>query len=128
MLTMVMMTMTILTMMTMIVVVTMSWQKAHPDLNHGWAHFAYVQRDRCKADITLRSSRAVYSPPQYYPGPVPLNFGGRERSGAFGTVWPSANMLMMMSCALERDGPWHSITEQMLKLCQFICAMHQAYA
>ena len=62
MLTMVMMTMTILTMMTMIVVVTMSWQKAHPDLNHGWAHFAYVQRDRCKADITLRSSRAVPHP------------------------------------------------------------------
>ena len=24
-------------------------------------------------------------------GPVALNFGGRKRSGAFDTVWPSAN-------------------------------------
>ena len=28
------------------------------------------------------------------PGPVPLNFGGQKRSGAFDTVWPSAKNLV----------------------------------
>ena len=28
------------------------------------------------------------------PGPVPLNFGGQKRSGAFDTVWPSARNLV----------------------------------
>ena len=34
---------------------------------------------------------------------MPLNFGGRKRSGAFDTVWPSADMLMMMSSATEMN-------------------------
>ena len=29
-------------------------------------------------------------PPQYEPGPMPLNFGGQKRSGAFDMVWPPA--------------------------------------
>jgi hypothetical protein len=66
-------------------------------------------RDRCKADSTLKTSRAV-------PHPITnralcrFSFGVRKRSGNFDTVWPSANMLMMMFRALEMKCPWHSIT------------------
>jgi len=36
-----------------------------------------------QANSTLRSTER---------GPAPLNFGGQKRSGAFDTVWPSANL------------------------------------
>jgi hypothetical protein len=32
---------------------------------------------------TVTETQSCGPPPQYYPGPVPLNFGGQKRSGAF---------------------------------------------
>jgi hypothetical protein len=38
-------------------------------------------------------------------GLVRLNIGGRKRSGAFDMVWPTANMLMMMSRDIKNEVP-----------------------
>ena len=44
-------------------------------------------------------------PPQYWPGPAPLNFGGRKRSGAFDAVWPSAITLASAEIVVNCNWP-----------------------
>ena len=47
-------------------------------------------------------------PPQYSPGPVPLNFRGQKRSGVFDTVWPSATSKGRLGAPAKVDSFWGS--------------------
>jgi hypothetical protein len=62
--------------------------------------------DKCKADSTLRTSRAIPHPSS---NRVLCRLTSEVERDPVHTVWPSANMLMMMSRAIEMKGPWHSI-------------------
>ena len=42
-------------------------------------------------------------PPQYYPGPVTVNFRVLKRSGVFVTVWPPANSKDLCCLGVEFD-------------------------
>ena len=77
----------------------------------------------------LQKASAAYTLTQLgHPGPVPLNFGGRARSGAFDAVWPSATKIgagrispgLDLSCALRS---FYSEMINQVGLCRSTCGL-----
>ena len=80
-----------------------TWQSNSFDCPRCWLLFwlilAWLQKYSISLKFSLRKAKESRQhpevfpggpPPQYWPGPMLLNFGGRQRSGAFNMAWPSA--------------------------------------